>query len=186
MKQERLLGNEHPHTLETSQALALTLVQLQSQYEEAEMRQRKVLEVYLRTHVKHHIATWDSLDHLGIILQRRGKHDEAFTLYPDLLDDVHRSSAPTIPQPLRSKTTLLSFIMSRVTLRMRRSIFNRRWMYITPRIQSSLRPFAPPTVSQRPYAARDGFRKRRRCRETSWRDGKRGLALTTTKQWIVY
>jgi len=101
VRQEPLLGNEHPHTLETSQALALTLVQLQSQYEEAEMRQRKVLEVYLRTHGKHHIATWDSLDHLGIILHLRGKHDEALTLYLDMLDDVHKiigADHPTTPQ----------------------------------------------------------------------------------------
>jgi len=101
VRQERLLGNEHPHTMETSQALALTLVQLQSQYEEAEMRQRKVLEVYMRTHGKHHIATWDSLDHLGTILHLEGKHDEALTLYLNMFGEVHKIIGADHPTTLQ-------------------------------------------------------------------------------------
>ena len=101
VRQERLLGNEHPHTLESNQVLALTLLGLESQYEEAEKRQRTVLEVYERTHGKHHIATWDSLDHLGTILQFRGKHDEALALYLNIFSEVHKVLGPEHRTTLR-------------------------------------------------------------------------------------
>ena len=106
VRQERILGNEHPHTLESSQVLALTLVAQQSQYEEAERLQRTVLAVYERTHGKHHIATWDSLDNLGTILQFQGKHDEALAVYLDHFDEVHKILGPDHGTTLRYQNSI--------------------------------------------------------------------------------
>ena len=101
VRQERLLGDEHPHTLESNQVLALALVGQKSQYEEAERRQRGVFEVYQRTHGMHHVATWDSLDHLGTVLRFQGKYDEALTLYLNIFDEVHRTLGPEHQDTLR-------------------------------------------------------------------------------------
>jgi len=86
----RELGDEHPKTLSSLNALA-TLLETMGRYEEAEARYRTVLDGRRRVLGEEHPLTLASVNNLGLVVSRIGRTKEARALYEQALDGRRRT-----------------------------------------------------------------------------------------------
>jgi nucleoside phosphorylase/tetratricopeptide (TPR) repeat protein len=76
MLKEKVLGSEHPSTLDSMNNLALVL-DSQGKYEEAEAMHRQALMLKEKVLGREHPSTLDSMNNLAIVLDNQGKYDDA-------------------------------------------------------------------------------------------------------------
>lgn len=82
---QRVLGDEHPITLNSLNNLAL-LLQAKGQFDEAEPLSRRGLEVRQRVLGDEHPDTLNSLNNLALLLHTKGESDDAEPLYRHALE----------------------------------------------------------------------------------------------------
>ncbi|KAJ4301286.1 hypothetical protein N0V90_003377 [Kalmusia sp. IMI 367209] len=73
---EKVLGSEHPHTLNSMNDFG-SLLKDQGKYEEAEAMHRQCLEGYKKVLGLEHPDTLTSMNNLGLVLEKQGKYEEA-------------------------------------------------------------------------------------------------------------
>jgi tetratricopeptide (TPR) repeat protein/nucleoside phosphorylase len=82
---EKVLGKEHPDTLDTMNNLALVLDN-RGKYEEAEHMHRLALEGSMKVLGKEHPDTLSSMNNLAIVLNSQGKYEEAEQMHRQTLE----------------------------------------------------------------------------------------------------
>jgi Flp pilus assembly protein TadD len=76
---EKVLGEEHPSTLDSMNNLALVL-DSQGKHAEADEMHRQALQLKEKVLGQEHPSTLDSMNNLASVLRSQGKHEEAETI----------------------------------------------------------------------------------------------------------
>jgi non-specific serine/threonine protein kinase/serine/threonine-protein kinase len=102
---KRVLGPDHPDTLESVQSVALLYME-QGRYDEAEPLYLESLEAQKRVLGSDHPDTMRSTGNLAHMYQLQGRHDEAEPLYLESLESHERVLGPDHPDTLTAKHNL--------------------------------------------------------------------------------
>ena len=86
---EKVLGPEHPDTLNSVSNLGLVL-ESQGKYEEAEAMHRRALKGYEKVLGPEHPYTLTSVNNLGLVLESQGKYEEAESMTGGRWKDMRR------------------------------------------------------------------------------------------------
>ena len=105
--QRRVLGPEHPHTLNTMGNLACALTG-QGKHAEAEQMERELLDVRRRVLGPEHPSALATMCNLGCSLHGQGKHAEAEQMFREVLDLMRRVLGPEHPDTLATMSDLAS------------------------------------------------------------------------------
>jgi serine/threonine protein kinase/tetratricopeptide (TPR) repeat protein len=103
--QRRVLGSEHPETLESATSVGKAL-RYQGHYPEAEKLERQTLEIQRRVLGPHHPSTLTSISDLANTLFSEGHYPEAEKLQRDTLEIRRRVLGPQHPDTLSSMNEL--------------------------------------------------------------------------------
>jgi tetratricopeptide (TPR) repeat protein len=101
----RVLGEEHPATLDSVNNLAI-VVTMQGQFAEAEQLHRQALAIRQRILGKEHPRTLDSASNLAVVLERQRKYAEAESLNTQVLEVRRRVLGEDHPSTVNSKHNL--------------------------------------------------------------------------------
>jgi len=129
----RVLGPEHPDTLESVNSLTGVLRE-EGHYSEAEKLDRETLDTRRRVLGPEHPDTLSSMNNLANVLSEEGRYAEAEKLYRETLNIRRRVLGPEHPDTLRSMNNLASVLgaeghyaeagkLERETLDIRRRVF---------------------------------------------------------------
>jgi tetratricopeptide (TPR) repeat protein len=102
---EKMLGREHPSTLESRSNLAAVLSD-QGKYEAAEEANRQVLEVSEKVLGKEHPDTLTSRSNLALVLSRQGKYEAAEEATRQVLEVREKVLGKEHPDTLTSRSNL--------------------------------------------------------------------------------
>jgi len=108
----RVLGPQHPDTLESMTNLGSTL-DSEHRYQEAERLQREVFEVQRRIIGAENPATLGSMNNLAFSLERQDRYGEAEKLYGEALEIQRRVLGPSHPITLLSMDNLAHTLAER-------------------------------------------------------------------------
>jgi tetratricopeptide (TPR) repeat protein len=106
---ERILGRDHPETLNSVSYLAIVL-EHKGDYTGAEPLYRRALEGFERVLGPEHPNTLASVDNLASLLNVRGDYAGAEPLYRRALEGLERASGPEHPSTLISVNNLASLL----------------------------------------------------------------------------
>jgi serine/threonine protein kinase/tetratricopeptide (TPR) repeat protein len=106
-ERRRLLGNEHPQTLTSSNDLGFLFWQ-QARYEEAEALLFDALETSRRVRGVDHPETLELANSLGITYKNQSRHDEALTIYTETLEQQKRTLGAEHPSALSTASNIAS------------------------------------------------------------------------------
>jgi len=102
---QRVLGEEHPHTLTSKNNLAATYSN-QGRWKEAESLQVQVMETRQRVLGEEHPHTLDSKNSLALTYRKQGRWTEAESLYLQLMETKQRVLGEVHPHTVASKNNL--------------------------------------------------------------------------------
>jgi tetratricopeptide (TPR) repeat protein len=108
---QRVLGSEHPETLQTANDLAIALY-AQGKYGEAEPMHRETLAVRQRVLGSEHPEMLNTAYNLANALNAQGKHGEAETMYRETLAVRQRVLGPEHPDTLMTANNLAACVCS--------------------------------------------------------------------------
>jgi len=154
---EKVLGKEHPDTLNSMNSLANVLGN-QGKYEETEQMNRQTLKLKEKVLGKEHLRTLDSMDNLALVLRRQGKYKEAEQMNRQALEGYMKVLGKEHPDTLISMSNLAVVLdsqgkyekaeqMHRQTLKLREKALGKEH----PETVSSMDGLALVLSSQRKY-----------------------------------
>ena len=108
---ERVLGPEHPDTLNILNSLAVLYVD-QGKYEQVEPLYQRALEASERVLGPEHPDTLGSLNNLALLYDVQGKYEQAEPLYQRALETYERVLGPEHPDTLSSLNNLAALYQS--------------------------------------------------------------------------
>ena len=147
--QRRVLGPEHPRTLDTMGNLACSLAD-QGKHAEAEQVERQLLDMRRRVQGAEHLSALGTMGNLACSLGCQGKHTEAEQIKRELLDLQCRVLGPEHPDTLATLRELTSVGSVRSTL----------WSW-TCSVSTSIRQFLARTLTtSRAVGSEDGVQTR--------------------------
>ncbi|KAK3383706.1 hypothetical protein B0T24DRAFT_645911 [Lasiosphaeria ovina] len=109
---EKVLGREHPSTLDSMNNLGLVLGS-QGKYEEAEQIHRQALELYEKVLGREHPSTLDSMNNLGLVLGSQGKYEEAEKMHRQALELKEKGKYEEAEQMHRQALELYEKVLGR-------------------------------------------------------------------------
>ncbi|KAK3348603.1 hypothetical protein B0T25DRAFT_623733 [Lasiosphaeria hispida] len=108
---EKVLGKEHPDTLNSMNNLASGL-QSQGKYEEAEQMHQQALELRKKVLGKEHPNTLSSMNNLASVLRSQGKYEEAEQMHQQALELREKVLGKEHPNTLNSMSNLANVLHS--------------------------------------------------------------------------
>jgi tetratricopeptide (TPR) repeat protein len=135
MLKEKVLGEEHPSTLDSMNNLAIAL-DSQGKYEEAEQMHRQTLMLTKKVLDEKHPSTLDSMNNLAIVLHSQGKYEEAEQMHRQTLMLTKKVLGKEHPHTLDSMNNLAELLdsqgkyeeaeqMHRQTLKLRKKVLGK-------------------------------------------------------------
>ncbi|KAG7429090.1 Kinesin light chain [Fusarium oxysporum f. sp. raphani] len=108
---EKVLGKEHPSTLDSMNNLALVLDSI-GEYEEASKMHRETLEVKKKILGKEHPSTLNSMNNLALVLDSMGKYGESEEMHRETLEAMEKVLGKEHPSTLDSMNNLANVLDS--------------------------------------------------------------------------